>query len=79
MKTKLWQVAEALGHKVGCGDNSCVWGSTGGMSTNGGCRCYGSRGELSDRVGLLLMQRVALALLQYRSLDAILAEDEPHE
>ena len=26
--------------KVGCGDNSCVWGSPGGMATNGGCRCF---------------------------------------
>jgi len=26
--------------RVGCGDNSCVWGSPGGMATNGGCRCY---------------------------------------
>lgn len=25
---------------IGCGDNSCVWGSRGGMSTNGGCRCF---------------------------------------
>ena len=23
----------------GCGDNSCIFGSTGGMGTNGGCRC----------------------------------------
>lgn len=25
---------------IGCGDNSCVWGSRGGMATNGGCRCH---------------------------------------
>lgn len=25
--------------KIGCGDNSCMWGSPGGMATNGGCRC----------------------------------------
>lgn len=23
----------------GCGDNSCMFGSPGGMATNGGCRC----------------------------------------
>ena len=23
-----------------CGDNSCVFGSSGGMGTNGGCRCF---------------------------------------
>lgn len=26
--------------KIGCGDNSCIWGGPGGMATNGGCRCY---------------------------------------
>ncbi len=26
--------------QIGCGDNSCMWGSRGGMATNGGCRCY---------------------------------------
>ncbi len=24
---------------VPCGDNSCMFGSPGGMATNGGCRC----------------------------------------
>jgi hypothetical protein len=23
-----------------CGDNSCMFGSPGGMATNGGCRCF---------------------------------------
>jgi hypothetical protein len=26
-----------------CGDNSCVFGSPGGMGTNGGCQCVGER------------------------------------
>lgn len=26
--------------KYGCGDNSCMFGSHGGMSTNGGCYCF---------------------------------------
>lgn len=25
---------------IGCGDNSCTFGSPGGMATNGGCRCF---------------------------------------
>ena len=29
-------------YKVGCGDNSCIFGSPGGMATNGGCRCFDS-------------------------------------
>jgi hypothetical protein len=24
---------------IGCADNSCIFGSPGGMGTNGGCRC----------------------------------------
>ncbi len=36
---KLREHAKALGLDVGCGDNSCIWGSPGGMGTNGGCRC----------------------------------------
>ena len=23
-----------------CGDNSCYWKKSGGMRTNGGCRCF---------------------------------------
>lgn len=61
---KLRDVATALGLSVGCGDNSCVWGSPGGMGTNGGCRCYGSRGDRDYRIGFLEMQRVAKHLLE---------------
>lgn len=25
---------------IGCGDGGCVFGSPGGMVTNGGCRCF---------------------------------------
>jgi hypothetical protein len=24
----------------GCGDSGCIFGSPGGMATNGGCRCF---------------------------------------
>ncbi len=74
--TKLRDIAKALGWDVGCGDNSCIWGSPGGMGTNGGCRCYGSRGQQSDRTGLLMMTEVARALLRYRTIDAIVRADE---
>ena len=35
-------MSKSLGRlfNIGCGDNSCCWGSRGGMATNGGCRCY---------------------------------------
>jgi hypothetical protein len=32
-------IARQIGIETGCGDNSCLWGSPGGMGTNGGCRC----------------------------------------
>ena len=69
--TNLRDVARALGMgDVGCGDNSCVWGGPGGMATNGGCRCYGSRGGQSDRAGLLQMTQVARHLMHvYRVLN----------
>lgn len=36
-RVKLRDVAKDLGMDVGCIDNSCIWGSPGGMATNGGC------------------------------------------
>lgn len=45
----------------GCGDNSCIFGSPGGMGTNGGCRCLAEmpRHALTDR---LRVQRGIMAL-----------------
>lgn len=40
-------LAERYG--IGCGDNSCVWGSRGGMGTNGGCRCFDTTGPMTDQ------------------------------
>jgi hypothetical protein len=36
---KLRDYAKAIGLDVGCTDSGCIWGSPGGMCTNGGCRC----------------------------------------
>lgn len=33
------EIAASIGIEAGCGDNSCLWGSPGGMATNGGCWC----------------------------------------
>lgn len=60
-RVKLRDVAKALGLDVGCGDNSCMWGSPGGMATNSGCRCYG--GEQPYHIGLRQLARVATHLL----------------
>ena len=63
-RIKLRDVAAGLGMDVGCGDNSCIWGSPGGMATNGGCRCRSSDGG-NARVTMLQMQRVATHLLDF--------------
>jgi hypothetical protein len=60
---KLRDIAAALGMDVGCGDNSCVWGSPGGMGTNGGCRCNKGASAMDIRTTMLQMQRVARHLL----------------
>ena len=58
-----------------CGDNSCWFGSPGGMGTNGGCRCVES-GRLSPdeqrEVRWLAhkMARAIVALANLRDLDA---------
>lgn len=53
----------------GCGDNSCIFGSTGGMATNGGCRCLSEmpRHALTDR---LRVQRGIMALRERLAEDA---------
>lgn len=62
-RKKLHDIATALGMNVGCGDNSCIWGSPGGMATNGGCRCHKGSDAVDMRVTMLQMQRVAVHLL----------------
>lgn len=64
-KRKLRDVAADLGMAVGCGDNSCIWGSPGGMATNGGCRCldHRERGHDEVRREALRLARVAQWLL----------------
>lgn len=42
---KLRDYAKSIGLDVGCGDNSCIWGSPGGMATNGGCLCVDKEQE----------------------------------
>jgi len=36
---KARELAAKYGIEIGCGDNSCMFGSPGGMATNGGCHC----------------------------------------
>ena len=33
------ETTKKIARAHGCGDNSCMFGSPGGMATNGGCRC----------------------------------------
>lgn len=59
---KLRDYAAVIGLDVGCSDNSCIWGSPGGMGTNGGCQCQrAERVEL--RMEMLRLARVARAAL----------------
>lgn len=39
MRSKVLVLALAKYGIDPCGDNSCIFGSPGGMATNGGCRC----------------------------------------
>lgn len=73
-RIKLRDVAAGLGMEVGCGDNSCIWGSPGGMATNGGCRCRSSKGGPDERTTMLQMQRVATHLLDVYN---VLSASEP--
>lgn len=48
---KARELAKKYGVEIGCGDNSCWFGSPGGMGTNGGCRCWPrgvSKGNVTD-------------------------------
>lgn len=51
--------------QFGCGDNSCVFGSPGGMATNGGCRCFEEMPRTPEgRTARLRLTRGVLALRQ---------------
>lgn len=60
---KLREHAKAIGLDVGCIDSSCIWGSPGGMATNGGCRCVDHEDDRQVlRRQVRAMARVAMAL-----------------
>jgi hypothetical protein len=63
------QVAERLHPGVGCADGACVFGSAGGMCTNGGCEC------LKEREPIML-RRVAMQLRDVATTLAALIPDE---
>lgn len=48
---KARELLKSLGYEdIGCCDNSCMFGSPGGMGTNGGCRCLprASKNNITD-------------------------------
>lgn len=70
---KLREYAATLDMKVGCQDNSCIWGSPGGMATNGGCRCVDHEYKCQDlRRRAREIRLVALGLV--RALAEVTAE-----
>jgi hypothetical protein len=58
---KLRDHAKAIGLEVGCSDSGCIWGSQGGMCTNGGCDCLQGSPRTNQRETLKLA-RVAQRL-----------------
>lgn len=66
---KARDLAKQYGYDIGCGDNSCWFGSPGGMATNGGCRCWPRGMSAANVTNEELHEMKTLA----RSLAAILA------
>lgn len=60
-------------HGLGCGDNSCRYIKSTGMSTNGGCRC--SRNKPGD-VERFLMRNYWKALDEIERLKATIEVDK---
>lgn len=56
------EVTNRLFPGLGCSDGGCVFGSPGGMHTNGGCECLKEREPVRLRRYLLAMQQVTRAL-----------------
>jgi hypothetical protein len=56
---KLRDHAKSLGLDVGCSDSGCIWGSPGGMCTNGGCRCLDPRDDKTSSLEARRFARVA--------------------
>lgn len=65
MATKLRDIAKGLGMDVGCADHGCIWGSPGGMGTNGGCQCLKNHSRATLRMEMLRMRHVAMYLLNH--------------
>lgn len=66
---KARELAAKYGYDIGCGDNSCWFGSPGGMATNGGCRCWPRGASAANVTNQELQDMRRLA----RSLAAILS------
>lgn len=52
-------IAEDLFGDVGCTDGGCIYGSRGGMVTNGGCCCSKERNWNEQRLHALKLSTVA--------------------
>lgn len=56
------RVVTRLHPGAGCSDGSCVFGSPGGMHTNGGCECLKERNPMQLKRNLMIMADVAWVL-----------------
>ena len=55
----VYRVTKRLFPDLGCSDGSCVFGSPGGMHTNGGCDCIRDRDVNMLRRRLMAMSQIA--------------------
>lgn len=49
-----------VAYNFGCGDSSCVWGTSGGQHTNSGCDCFvklSINERIKIRKGILMLRK----------------------
>ncbi len=68
----IYETAQSLFPEAGCCDGGCIFGHPGGMQTNGGCQCLGTRDPRELQVNLMRMRAICLRLAE-----RIVGEVEP--
>lgn len=78
---KYREIEKQIAKDLGCGDNSCILGSTGGMGTNGGCCCFHERhgGNVSFDEYREDMRKVKKMIYRYRQELAKLASSSDED
>jgi len=71
-------MASRHGFTIGCVDNSCWFGSPGGMGTNGGCRCVPSALN-ATKEEVLEMRHLVRTLAHVLHAEGVRSESARHE